>query len=114
MDNLLAQFGTVNPPPGVSTYGSFANAGVQRFITNILWTLIVIGGIYAVFNFVLAGYSFMSAGSDPKKMAEAWAKIWQTMMGLIFVAGAFVIGGMISSFLFGNPATIFQIRVYGP
>lgn len=106
-------FGEIDAPVGVIEYGrDVSNFGT--FIANIIRLLIVAAGIFAVFNFVLAGYGFLSAGGDPKRVADAWTKIWQSILGLLFVAGAFVIGMIVSQILFGDPREIFRIRIYGP
>lgn len=106
-------FGQVAPPVGVYNYGGeFSNFG--SFVANIIRVAIVVAGIYAVINFVLAGYGYMSAGGDPKKIADASSKIWLSLVGLLLTAGAFVIGMIISQILFNDPRAIFQIRVYGP
>lgn len=111
MKNHLSQiFGNVPPPPGVNKY----SGGITDFISNIIKTLIVGAGIYAVFNLVLAGYAFMSSGDDPKKIQGAWAKIWQTLLGLTVAAGAFVLAGIFGKILFGNYNALIQIRVFGP
>ena len=44
----------------------------------------------------------MSAGDDPKKVASAWAMIYQTIIGLAFAAGAFVLAAIFSQLLFGD------------
>jgi hypothetical protein len=109
---VLAQnpWGTIIPPPGVSTDITL----IGTLIANLIRLLIVAAGIYAVINFILAGYGFMSAGGDPKRVADAWAKIWQTILGLIVVVGAYVIASVVSRILFGDAGTIFRIYIYGP
>jgi len=72
-------------------------------VLNIVFKLLItVGGIYALFNFIIAGYSFLSAGDDPKKAAAAWTKIWQSMLGLLFVAAAFVLAALIGILIFGD------------
>ena len=105
--------GTVNRPPGADVYGDI-DPGLPTFIGNVIKTLIVVAGLYAVFNFVLAGYAFMSAGGDPKKIADAWAKIWQTILGLIIAAGAFVIAALVGLLLFRDTDALLQLRIFGP
>jgi len=108
-------FGQISAPIGVDAYGgAFVNFG--SFVANIIRVAIVVAGIYAVINFVLAGYGFMSAGGDPKKIADASTKIWQSLIGLVLVAGSFAIGMIISRILFGPgyATAIFAIRVFGP
>lgn len=84
-------FGKVSPPPGVSQYSDGALSGLPLFINNILKLLIVGAGIYSLFSLVLAGYAFLSAGDDPKKVTAAWSKIWQTLLGLAFAADKYFI-----------------------
>ena len=105
---LLSPFGTINPPTGVSV-----ETGLPTFVSNILKTLIILAGVYAVFNFVLAGFAFMSAGDDPKKVQGAWQKIWQTLIGLIFAAGAFVIAALVGQLIFKDANALLQIKIFG-
>jgi len=116
MKELLSQtnlpFGQVSPPPGVAQYGGLE--GLSNFINNILKILIVGAGIFTVFNLVMAGYGFLSAGDDPKKVAGAWAKIWQSLLGLAFAAGAFVLAAIFGQLLFGDPNALLRIRIFGP
>ena len=62
--------------------------------------MIVIAGVYALFNLIFAGYAFMSAGDDAKKVAGAWAKIWQSLLGLAIAAGAFVLAAIFGQLIF--------------
>lgn len=114
--NVYAQnpLGTVNPPPGPNQFLNGNVGGLSLLIANLIKTAIALAGLYAVVNFVLAGYSFMSAGGDPKKIEDAWAKIYQTIIGLVFTAGAFVLAAMVSRLLFGSYGYLFQLKVFGP
>jgi hypothetical protein len=95
-------FGTVQEPSALSNFGGVENGAIGNLLNIILKTLIVAAGIYALINLVLAGYAFMSAGDDPKKVAAAWAKIWQTMLGLAIAGGAFVLAAIFGQLLFGD------------
>ena len=110
MNHLIAQvWGTVNPPPGVSSY-----SGIQAFISAMIKTVIAISAIYALFNLIFAGYSFMSAGANPDKIAQSWAKIWQTLLGLLVAVGAFVLAGIFGKLIFGDYNALLQLRIFGP
>lgn len=114
MEKYLATiWGSVSAPPGVSRWGTDLT-GVQKFLSSIIKTLIVVAGIYALFNLVLAGYDFMSAGGNSEKIAHAWAKIWQTLLGLVVAAGAFVLAAVFGQIVFGNPNALLQIVIYTP
>lgn len=116
MNNLLAgnPFGTVNAPPGVNAFpGGGSVTGIPVFLNIIFQTLILGAGVYALFSFILAGYSFISAGGDSKQVASAWAKIWQSVLGLAVAAGSFVIAGIVGQLLFGDYGAIINFRLFG-
>lgn len=108
MNKLIAAnpFGVITPPDALNKYGSEPGGAIGALIQNIIWILIIGAGVYALFNLVLAGYSFMSAGDDAKKVSGAWAKIYQTIMGLAFAAGAFVLAAIFGQLIFGDPTFI--------
>ncbi len=116
MTNSIAQiFGQVNPPPGIDKYGaSLESGGPQNLLNNIVRLVIVAAGIYAFINLILAGYGFMSAGDDPKKIAAATRKIWQTLLGLAVVAGSFVLAALFGQVLFGDATALLQLRFVTP
>ena len=107
MHNLLANnpFGSIIAPVTPFTTGT-PEGSIGKLIQLVIWILIIGAAIYALFNLVMAGYSFMSAGDDSKKIAGAWAMIWQTMLGLAVAAGAFVLAAIFGQLIFGNPTFI--------
>ena len=109
MQNLLADvtnpFGTITPAKtGIDA--ATPGEAIGKLIQLAIWLLIIGAGIYALFNFVLAGYAFMSAEGDPKKVAGAWAKIWQTALGLAIAAGALVLAAIFGQLIFGSATAI--------
>ncbi len=114
MNNLLAAsnpFGSIKAPEGLGGNANNPAAGIGKLIQTIIWVLIVGASIYALINLILAGYTFMSAGDDSKKVASAWAQIWQTMLGLAFAAGAFVLAAIFGQLIFGDPTFILNPRI---
>lgn len=110
---MLEIIGKVTPPPGVAKYGPY-NVGLIQFLNNILRLLIVIAGLYVLLNLILAGFSFISAGGDPKNVEKAWAKIWQSLVGLLIIAGSFVLAAIFGWLLFGDATAILRPKIYGP
>lgn len=108
MKNYLAQnpFGQISPPVEVTGFASTGGEAVAKLIQMAIWLLIIGAAIYSLFNFVLAGYSFLSAGDDSKAVAGAWAKIYQTGIGLAVAAGAFVLAAIFGQLIFGSPTFI--------
>lgn len=91
-----------------------AQFGLIAFLNNVLKLVIVIAGLFAFFQFLVAGFDFLSAGGDSKKITGAWAKIWQSIIGLVFVAGAFVLAAIFGYLIFGDPTIILNPPIWGP
>ena len=63
--------GKITPPAVIKNFYTDdpgSPKGLIILFNNILRLLIVVAGIYALLNFILAGYAFMSANGDPKKV----------------------------------------------
>ncbi len=106
MNKLLTDaskiFGEVKPPPAISKYSSDPGLAIGTILDIVLKLLVVGAGIYTLINLVLAGYSFLSAGEDPKKIAGAWSRIWQSALGLAVTAGSFTLAAIFGKLIFGN------------
>ena len=104
MKNLIAAgpFGEVSPPPGIGRFDTIEQGALGNFLQLVVNGLVILAGVFALINLILAGYAFMSAGDDPQKVTDAWGKIWKPLLGLSFAAGAFVIAAIIGRLLFGS------------
>lgn len=111
MYNPFTGQGYIYPPAG-PLGGEIG--GLQQIISIVLRSLIVVAGIYAVINIVLAGISYISAAGDSKRIGEATAKIWHSILGLVVAAGAFVLAGVIGEILYGDPTALLQLRYFTP
>lgn len=116
MKNLIAQdspFGKIKMPEALEKKypGGVEGGALGTILRIVLQALVVIAGVYAVINLVIAGFSFMSAGDDPKKVAGAWQKIWQTLLGLAFAAGAFVLAAIFGQLIFGDWRFLLQPEI---
>jgi len=113
MIKLTDAIGTITVPEPIENYGS-GPEGMLVFFNNVLRLLVVVGGLWAFLNLILAGYGFLGAGDDPKKMEAAWGKIWQSLIGLVFIVGSFVLAAIFGYVIFGNASAILSPAVYGP
>ena len=102
-------FGEIVAPNSVSGInpeelpGNLIDMGIKILIVGAM--------IYSVFNLVLAGYDFISAADDTKKVASAWSRIYQTILGLAVAAGALVLAAIFSQLIFGDFTTILQPKL---
>ena len=116
---MIFQFGNITNPfnvlsPTSPLAGSTEGRGLITLSNSLLKLAIVAAGLYALWNFISAGYGFMSAGEDAKKITQAFAKFWQSLLGLLFVAGAFVLAAVFGYLIFGDATAIISPTIYGP
>lgn len=114
---LLAQAapGTIigSVPNPIPAYGDFTT-GLVIFLNNALRLVFVAAGIYALGNFIVAGYGYMNSGGDPKALAAAWSRIWQTLFGLLIIVSSFMLAAVFGQLFFGDATFILNPKVYGP
>lgn len=109
---MLGIFGTIkNPTKYIEKAGESPGQGLFTLISNILKLAGTIAGLFFVVQIIIAGYSFISASGDPKKAELALARIWQSVIGLLIVAGAFVIAAVIGKIIGIDPLAP---QIYGP
>jgi len=106
-------FGQIDTPQAIYKFGTVDGGAIGNLLNLAFRLMIVVGGIYALFNFILAGYGFLSAGDDPKAIAGAWAKIWQSVVGLVLMAGAFVLAAIFGLLIFGDAGFILNPVIPG-
>lgn len=99
--NLLSQvdLGKIKPPAGaVPDAGADPSSLVASIIRNGIWLLIIVGFIIGIIWMIFAGYSFIFAGDDPKKVSSAWSRIYFGLLGLVIVVGSFAIIKLVETF----------------
>ena len=112
-------FGNITDPFSIlSPTSKYANkdngAGLFLLLQNLLLFVIVIAGLYTFWNLILAGFMFLSAGEDSKAVGKAWAKIWQSIIGLLVVAASFIIAGVFGYLIFGDATALITPQIFGP
>lgn len=103
--------GPIEAPLKNKYFNASAGQGLFLLLGNIFRLALAIGGIYMVFQFISAGYMYMSAIGDAKKLEAAWNKIWQSILGLIIIASAFVLASLVEKF---TGLSILNFDIYGP
>lgn len=110
---LFEIWGSLSKPEPLRNFADVESGGIGQIINLFINILVVGAGIYAVINFILAGYAFMSAGGDSQKIAGAWAKIWQSVLGLTVAAGALVLAALFGKLIFGPDYNILKPFIPG-
>ena len=76
--------------------GLYVNGIIQTFVT----LLIIVGVLYFVINFILAGYHMISSQGDPKKFEEAQKSLIYSFLGIIIIFAVFALVKLIG-YIFG-------------
>lgn len=111
---VFAWFGQVNPPPALSGYDTTSPQGLFTFLNNIIKLLIFGAGLFTLVNLILAGYGFITAGGNSESITAAWAKIWQSLLGMVIVVGSIVIAGVIGVVIYGDQNALLIPQLFGP
>jgi len=116
---IFQMFGEVKNPLGAdglnTGYGGLgSDTGPIYLISNIVKFITIAAGLWAFINIILAGIEFISATGDPEKTANAWKKIYMSLIGLVVVVAALSITAIVSQILFGSATAILNPVIYGP
>lgn len=108
---MFELFGPIQNP--LPNYGD-VDVGLIQLLNNVLRLIFVVAGLYALFQFITAGFDFISAGGNPESVTKAWNKIWQALVGLFIIIGSFLLSMVIGQLLFGDSRAIIEPKLYGP
>jgi hypothetical protein len=95
----------------LTKYTGTHGEGLFIFLGNVLKLAGTIAGIYMVIQLIIAGFTYISASGDPKKTEQAWAQIWQSILGMVVIASAFVIASVVERL---TGIKIISPVIYGP
>jgi uncharacterized membrane protein len=90
--------GTIALPSGIPS--EVAKTG--DFITAIVRFILIIGGLFTLWQFLSGGLSYITSNGDKAKISEASNKITMSLTGLVIMAASFVIIAIVSKLLFGS------------
>ncbi len=119
LPTLLAQaaadsfFGTIKAPDVISnSYGE--SGGLIVFTSNAIRLAVIVGGLMALFNIVMAGYTYLTAGGDTKAHEKVMSKLTQSLWGIVIMILAPAFMALIGFLLFKNPSYFLSPTIVGP
>lgn len=116
-DNI---FGEVTVPLGVQNYDSQASSigadsiGIVLFASNILNLFAILMGLYVIYNFIMAGYLYITGSGDTGAHSKVKDKITYSVIGLAVIVLAYTIAGIIGTVFFDDPSFILSPTIIGP
>ena len=72
---------------------------LTKIISNAIGILTIVAGIWFLFQAILAGYNYLSAGGDKTRIEAAGRKLTNAILGLVIVVAAYGILALIGTFL---------------
>ena len=102
MDDSL--FGTVETPAFLAGYGE--GGGLIVFINNLLTFAIIVGGLIVLFNVVMAGFTYLTAGTDSKASEKVVSSLTNSLWGIALMVLAPALLAVIG-FLFFQDSSFF-------
>ena len=113
----MLQFGTItNPLQEINSngYGDLRSGGMLDFISNVIKFITIAAGLFAFINLIIAGFTYISAGSDSKKTGEAWSRIYMSLIGLVIIVSSYALAAILGMILFKDANAILRPQIYGP
>jgi hypothetical protein len=112
MKNLLSPFtiyaqdvvGSLTPPESVVKAPSDAG----KFMSAIISFIVVIAGVYALWQLLTGGLGYVTSNGDKAKVQESTQKMFMAILGLTVIGASFIIAAVVSKLLFGNSSVIFS------
>ena len=111
-----ATLGGINMP-GIFQYkpsgqNTTESIGIVNFASRLLRIFTIVCGIWFMFNMIYAGYLFITSSGEAAVFNKFKESLLYSMIGLIIIATAYLIAGLIGVVFFGDPGFIIRPTLY--
>lgn len=109
-------FGTIEAPAGVAAYNDQAGTGglgLMVFFSNVVRLISIVAGLWVFVNFLMAGFTYVTAAGDSGATKKVYDKIIMSVIGLVIIASSYTIAGVASLLLFGRADFILNPSLIG-
>lgn len=109
-------FGEIEAPAGVAELNTQAgetsnNIGLLIFVSNMIKVASIVAGIWVLFNFIFAGFTYISASGDSSAYAKIGEKLALSATGLLLIVAAYTIAGILGLLIFGDATYIINPQI---
>lgn len=97
--------GRIGGPTGFGPFGNLpldigeAAKRFNRIISAIIGVMTIAAGLWFMFQFIIAGFSWITAGGNKEAVSSAQERMRNAFIGLVIVVAAWAIIGVIGSLL---------------
>ena len=96
--------------------GAEPSSILSAIISNAIGAMTIFAGIWFLFQTIIAGYNYLSAGGDKARVEAAGKKLTNSIIGIAIVVAGYGILALIGSFLgieFLNIGNLFSLIMPG-
>jgi hypothetical protein len=109
-----AVIGEVDMPAVVGTAGYDQKTGLMQFISNLIKFATVAGGLFVLYNLIMAGFIFISKSGDANAYAQLSEKVTMSIIGLMVIVLSYTIIGLVGLIVFKDATYILSPTIHGP
>lgn len=110
-------FGAIKAPQGVEDYNTLAGdggIGILIFLSRFIQLIFVLAGIWVMFNFIIAGFLYLSAEGDAAATGKVKNKITMSVIGLVIIVSSYGIISVLGLIFFKDPSFFLNPTIAGP
>lgn len=96
-----------------SASGGEGSIPIYPFISWGLSIFTIVAGIWALFNFVFAAFTYFGGSGDPGSHQKVRTHLTNTVLGLLIIVLAYTIAAIASTLIFGSPTYFFNPQLPG-
>ncbi len=109
-------FGQIEAPAGVAELNTQAgaassNIGLLIFVSNVIKLASIVAGIWVLFNFIMAGFTYITANGDSGAYAKIGEKLALSATGLLLIVASYTIAGILGLLIFGDATYIINPQI---
>lgn len=103
-----AVVGEVTPPQGIAEYNDEAGGeiGLFKFASRIINLASVVGGIIVMWNFVSAGFTYVTSAGNVSAHEKVRDKLTWGLVGLAIIASFYLVAAVVGVLFYGNSAAV--------
>ena len=99
---LFQIFSQVTPPDNGIPLSDDPTANVVMLLNFILRVIFFVAGLWALYNFISAGFRMIGSSGDPKVLAVVQNQFIWTVVGIAVMISAIIVAGIIGITVFGE------------
>ena len=104
--------GNIDAPPGVDLFNQQADGvGIILFFSNLIKLIAIIAGLWAMLNFILAGFTYVTSAGDPGKIEKIGSKLTLSVVGLGIIVASYTLAALIGLIFFGDATFIINPKI---